>query len=154
MEIQKRMQQLERNPKTHAHHKREVFWQITLPLVVGILLVLAALGAIIFSATQPVTELRRWADTSLVWMILPSLFFAFILLVILAGLVYLLSRILQAVPRIAYKIQQFIEGSSNQIARLTDLMVEPILRIQAFWSAAHRLARYTHKPAQKQDFSE
>jgi hypothetical protein len=154
MENQKRIQQLERNPKTQAQHRREVFWQIILPLVIGILLLLAALGAIIFSATQPVSELRRWADTSLVWIILPSLFFAFILLAIMVGFVYVLSRITGAVPRIAFRIQQFIERGGSQITRLADLMVEPILRIQAIWAAAQRLARYTHNSSQKQDFSD
>ncbi len=154
MDKQIRMQPLERNPKTHAQHEREAFWQITLPMVVGILLGLAALGAIILSATQPVTELRRWADTSLVWMILPSLFIAFVLLAILVGLVYVLHRILRAVPGIACRIQQFLDRGGGQVARLADLMTEPILRGQAFWAAAQKLASYAHKSAQRQNFSE
>jgi uncharacterized protein involved in cysteine biosynthesis len=154
MENQKRTLQPERNSKTHAQHRREVFWQITLPLVIGILLFLAALGAIIFSATQPVSELRRWADTSLVWIILPSLLFAFIMLVIFAGLVYGLSRILRAIPSIAYKIQQFIERSGDQIARLADMMAEPVLRVHTFLAITQRLARFTRNSAKKQNFSE
>ena len=82
MDAPNRFKYPERNPKTHATHRREVFWQITLPLIIGILLMVAAIVAIILSATQPVTDLERWAGVSLIWMILPSLFFALIILVI------------------------------------------------------------------------
>jgi hypothetical protein len=139
MENQKRMQQSERNPKTHARHRREVFWQIILPLVVGILLLLAALAVIILSATQPVTELGRWADVS------PSLFFAFILLVILVGLVYVVSIILRAVPQYTYKIQHFLERVTGIITRFTDLMAEPVLRIHTFVAVVHRLSKFFQK---------
>lgn len=153
MENQKRMLQSERNPKTHAQHRREVFWQIILPLIAGVLLLLAALAVIILSATQPVTELRRWADVSLVWIILPSLFFAFIPLVILVGLVYGVSKILQAVPVYTHKIQRFLERVSGNITRLADLMAEPVLRIHTFRAAVQRLSKFLQKGTpQKQLF--
>jgi len=154
MENQKRMQQSERNPKTHVRHRREVFWQITLPLLLGILLLLAALAVIVLSATQPVTELGRWADVSLVWIILPSLLFAFILLVILVGFVYVVSKILRAVPQYTYKIQRFLERLTGIITRLADLIAEPVLRIHTFVAAVHRLSKFFQKETPQEQLFE
>lgn len=138
----------ERNPKTHVAHKREVFWQITLPLLIGILLMIAAMIAIILSATQPVTDVSRWADVSLMWMILPSLFFALILLAITVGLVIAISQLLKVVPRYAYILQLYFEQGKGKISQLTQLMVEPILRVSSFWAAARRASRLGRRQSQ------
>ena len=140
----------ERNPKTHAEHNREVFWQIILPLVIGILLLIAALAAIIFSATLPVTDVGRWADVSLMWLILPSLFFALIILVITIGLVYGVSLLLRVIPRYARIIQLYFEQGKGKISQLTNLMVEPVLRIHSIWAATRRAGRLGKKDTQEQ----
>jgi hypothetical protein len=150
MDTTKRSVYPERNPKTHAEHKREVFWQITLPLVLGILLLLAALAAIIFSVTQPVTDVGRWADVSLMWMILPSLFFALIILVILIGFVYAISLLLRVIPRYARIIQLYFEQAKGKVGQLTNLMAEPVLWINSIWAAARRVGRLGKKEAQEQ----
>jgi hypothetical protein len=60
-------------------------------------------------------------------------------------LVFVLTRVYQAIPRVAYKIQQFIERTGKQISRLVGLMAEPVLRIHAFWATAQSLVRLTRK---------
>ena len=135
MDTHSRFSHLERNPKTHAEHRREVFWQITLPLGFGILLVLAAVAAIILSATQPATDLGRWADVSVMWLILPSLFFALILLIILIGFIYLISYILRLVPHYARILQIYVEFWKTKISQLLNRSIEPILRMSSIWAA-------------------
>lgn len=145
MDTQNRSLHLERNPKTHAEHRREAFWQITFPLVIGILLLLAAVAVIIISATQPVTDVGRWADVSLMWLILPSLFFALILLVLLIGFVYLISYLLRLIPHYALVVQLYFEAGKNKISQLSNLSIEPILRIRAIWAAMRYAARLGRK---------
>jgi uncharacterized membrane protein len=140
----------ERNLKTHAEHKREVFWQITLPLIIGILLLLAALSAIIFSATQPVTDVGRWADVSLMWLIIPTLFFALIILVIMIGLVYAISLLIRVIPRYTCIIQLYFEQAHGKVSQLTDLLVEPILRVNSLWASARRAGRLGKRDTEKQ----
>jgi hypothetical protein len=149
MEHQNRVSQLVRNPKTHTEHRREVFWQITLPLVIGILLVLAAVAAIIVSTVQPVSDVGRWADVSLMWLILPSLFLAFILLVILIGLIVLASYLLRMIPPYALVVQLYIEQAKDKISEFFNLSVEPILRVKTIWAAARYATRLDKKEADK-----
>jgi uncharacterized protein involved in cysteine biosynthesis len=145
MDAQNRSLHHERNPKTHAEHKREVFWQITLPLLIGILLMLAAVAAIILSATQPVTDLGRWSDVSLMWLILPSLFFALILLIILIGFVYLISYLLRLIPRYAVIVQLYFELAKSKVSQLTNLTIEPIFRMRSIWAAMRYAATLGRK---------
>ncbi|HSB66844.1 MAG TPA: hypothetical protein VLD65_09705 [Anaerolineales bacterium] len=148
MDTQNRQNQPQRNPKTHLEHRREVFWQISLPLVVGILIILATLGAIVFATLQPVTDVERWADVSLIWLILPSLFFALIFLAILAGFIYLVSFLLRLIPRYTLVIQLYFEQARSKVGQLLNLSIEPILRINSIWAAIRYASERGRKPLQ------
>lgn len=134
----------ERNPKTHALHRREVFWQIIIPLLVGILLVAAAIGAIIFSALQPATGLDRWADVSLIWLIIPALFFALIVLVILIGIGYAITVLLRLLPRYARLIQLYFEVGRDKASQITDLLVAPIVKTHTAMAVVRQISRWKH----------
>ncbi len=146
MDSQKRSTSPERNPKTHAAHKREVFWQITAPLVTGILVLLAAVGAIVYSTIQPVTDVGRWASVSLIWLIVPALFFALLILAVVAGLVFAVSYLMGKIPHAALVVQLFFEQIKGKAGQVLNLSAEPILRINAIW-AAIRYATTRRKPA-------
>ncbi len=146
MDSQNRPTHLERNPKTHAAHRREVFLQIILPLLVGMLLILAAVGAIIFSALQPVTDVERWAGVSLIWLILPALFFALLFLAVLAALVFGVSYLLRLIPHYAMVVQLFIERAKDKAGQLLNLSVEPVLRINSLWAAIRYATERGRKP--------
>jgi small-conductance mechanosensitive channel len=146
MDSQKKPAHLERNPKTHALHRREVFWQITIPLVIGILIILAAVGAIIFFTVQPVTDVGRWADVSLMWVILPSLFIALLFLAGLAGLIYAVSFMLRWIPHYTLIIQLYLERATNKISQMLNLSAEPILRINSLWAATRFATERGRKP--------
>jgi hypothetical protein len=145
MEHQNRVSQPLRNPKTHAEHRREVFWQITFPLLIGILLLLAAVGVIVYLTVQPVTDVGRWADVSLIWLILPSLFLAFLMLAILIGFIVLVSYLLRLIPPYALIVQLYIEQFKGKLSQIFNLSVEPIFKIQTLWAAMRHAARLGKK---------
>ncbi len=136
----------ERNPKTHAQHRREVFWQVTLPLIVGFLLGLAAIAAIVFSATQPAPELNRWADVSLIWLILPSLFIALVFLVILAGFVYAITMLVRLTPRYARVVQLYFEIGKAKVQQIANFVAEPVLKIHSLLAVLHHLGKLGRHP--------
>ena len=141
MEDKKRFVLPERNPRTHAEHRREVFWQITVPLLVGILLLLAAVAGVILGATKPVSDVGRWADVSLVWLILPTLVFALLFLIILIGLVYGITKLLGIMPRIARQVQVYFELAREKVRQFTNIIVEPFLKAHSLSAAARQAGR-------------
>jgi hypothetical protein len=153
MDMQNQLKHLERNPKTHAQHRKEVFWQITLPIVIGVLLALAALAGIIISATRPASELSRWADVSLIWLILPSLFFALLILIVMIGLVVAFTYLLRLVPRYACILQDYFEMGKKIVSDIADKIVGPIIKFRGSWESIRWAGRRVrHLLDKNQDF--
>jgi len=130
----------ERNPQTHAAHRRDVLRQITLPLVIGGLLLVAGMALVIIAAAGANGEVRRWADLSLIWLILPALIFSLLILGLLFGLTYLVSKLLGILPGYARLVQDGYTGLSGKVMHLSDALVLPLLKLKG-WSAAARKAR-------------
>lgn len=131
-----------RNPLTAIRHRREVFWQITLPMVVFVVvLLLLAVAAVGLSAPQA----SVWADISLIFLIIPVMFFALIVMLIFAASIYLSVRLLQVLPYYFFRAQNGFFRLNLQIGRLTNQLVEPILRIHAGNAALRVLIRQTQR---------
>ncbi|MEW5867851.1 MAG: hypothetical protein AB1894_01135 [Chloroflexota bacterium] len=128
----------ERNPITHAKHKHEVLWQITVPLGVGVLVLVGLAIAMGFGSAE---QHSRWADISLIWLISPMLIVALLFLVILAGLTYGLIVLIQILPPYARQVQDFFVLLSIQVGKLGDKLVDPVLRIRAFKASFQTLTR-------------
>jgi hypothetical protein len=129
---------LPRNPITYQRHRREVFWQITFPIIVVcvILLILAVLAAGLTSESA-----STWADISLIYMIIPALLFSLLTMIVLAGLVYVTIRLIQLLPFYFFKGHNWFLLVNLQIGRLGDSLTEPFLRLRAWKAGAGALGR-------------
>lgn len=107
-------------------HKHQRFWQIIFPIVlfsiflgvVGVFTVLAGAGID-----------RLMADISIIWLVIPILFSALILLAVLVGLIYLVSRLLSITPVYTRKVQSFFVRIEQGTRKITSSIVNPILWI-------------------------
>jgi hypothetical protein len=133
----------ERNPLTHARHKHDVLLQITLPLVIGGLLIVLAIAGIIWSAAGgPASgEVNRWANVSLIWLILPALFFVLLGTVILIGLVYAVTKLLAVLPGYARLTQDWFVRLGGKVRLVSDKVVEPFLKAHSFSAGTRQAGR-------------
>lgn len=129
---------LPRNPLTYQRHRREMFWQITLPVIVTclVLLVLA-----VFAAGLSTERASRWADISLIWMIVPALLFSLLTMIFLAAGVYLTIRLLHILPFYFYKGHNWFLLVNLRVGRIGDRLAEPFLRVRAWKAGADSLSR-------------
>lgn len=130
----------ERNPRTHAAHRKEVWWQITFPLILAGLLLALLVAGVIWAAAGANDEVGRWASVSLIWLILPALVFALLGLGVVAGLTYLVSKLLGVLPGYARLAQDGVASLGQKASRVTDALVAPALKLKS-WTAAARKAR-------------
>jgi uncharacterized membrane protein YobD (UPF0266 family) len=128
----------ERNPVTQLSHRKQVLWQITIPLVIGVVIILIV--AILVTTGSPQTA-SLWADISLIWLIIPVMIASLILLVLLAGLAYAVIWLVRTIPGYALQAQNFMIMIAGQVERLGDMIVEPILRVNAFLASLQALSR-------------
>ena len=145
MTVPNKLMVTDRNPLTHAKHKREVFWQILLPMMIGVLLVLVVAFVIIFGA-QSSSDLSRWADVSTIWLILPSLFITLIFLIILSAFVYLITLLLRLTPRYALIVQLYFEIGKYKVHYYSNRITEPIIKARGFWAVIGHPGRFV-RPA-------
>jgi hypothetical protein len=85
-------------------HRRQLAWQILVPVLVVAALIIAA-AVLIASQTGSVS--RTWADVSTIWLIAPMLVFALLFVTLLGFLIYGLARLLRITPPYIGKVQDF-----------------------------------------------
>jgi hypothetical protein len=131
----------ERNPITHAAHRREVFWQITFPLILTLLILLGLAAFVVYASFQGAGSVSRWADISLIWLLLPALVVTLVVLLIFSGLVYLVSKLLGVFPGYARLAQNFFYLVQVRTKSIADKIVEPILKLRSFKAGADVLRK-------------
>lgn len=115
-----------RNPEAKLRHQKEVFWQITVPLIVGILLFLGASVLITVGAS---IDTSRLADATLVWLIIPWLILSLLAIIVLSGMVYGVVKLIQVLPFTFYRLNRFLGRVHGMVSQAGDKLVEPLLKI-------------------------
>ncbi len=128
------------NPKTRRRHQQEMFWQVTLPMLAGGLILLALTVLVVLGGIRG-GELGRWAGISLIWLITPLMVVTLIGLLVLIGSIYGLVRLIQAIPRLSYQALGWMLLLGLYIRRFGDRLVEPVLRAQMAAASLKALRR-------------
>jgi len=105
-------------------HRRQFIWQILVPFL--LVTVLVVVGAVLIALGGPVLT-DPWRDVSIIWLVFPMLFLALVLLIVLGVLVYALSRIKKATPRVTAKVQHFFMRVNAGSRTVADKTVQPVL---------------------------
>jgi hypothetical protein len=131
---------LKRNPQTTGKHRRETWWQISLPLLVGILIFVALAVGANFGTNEAV---GRWARISMVLLAIPLIILALLTLAVLIAFIYLAARLTKLIPPYAWQAQELFARIAVVSRRAADKAVEPVLRLNAFVAGLGALRRRT-----------
>jgi len=121
----------ERNPKTHQAHRREVFLQITLPLIIGLVIALALAALAVVAATSD-GNIKQAGDAALIFLIIPLMFVTVLFTLIFSALAYGIIRLNGTLPFYTKQAQDIMEQVRRQVQVGSDKAVEPILKIRSF----------------------
>jgi hypothetical protein len=131
-----------RNPITTEQHRREVFRQISLPLAIGVLFCLILAGMVV--ATTSLDQLSQWADISMIWLIIPTFFCTFLVMVILAGMAYLTVRGVQSLPVFSFKALNQMRKIQSSLLKFNNILVEPFLKYESTKAKGKAVIRGFH----------
>ncbi|KPL06160.1 hypothetical protein AMJ86_09690 [bacterium SM23_57] len=126
--------QPERNPKTHKAHRREFGWQIAFPLALGIVLILGLAAWTIVAAVRG-GNVSQPADTSLIFLLIPTMVMAIIPFAIFAGLAYGIITLNKKLPGYFYQVQTAIQKVQVGIQNGADKLVAPMIRFKSIIAA-------------------
>ena len=110
---------------SYRRHRRQVAWQILVPIILAGLLLIVAAYLVWVGTFQGNGDVATWAAISTIWLTLPVMFGALVLLVLFGGLAYLLGRAAGFIPPYTLQAQLF---TSRMVA------------------AAHRVEQVGHRP--------
>jgi hypothetical protein len=121
---------------THKAHRRQVLWQVILPLVLGVVIVLvfAVLASLAGDA-----EASLWADISIIFLLIPLMAVSLLFVLLFSGMVYVLLRLLRIIPSYARKAQVLAFKVEQRARKVANLAAEPILRYHSFVAAMRAL---------------
>jgi heme/copper-type cytochrome/quinol oxidase subunit 2 len=133
-------QKPERNPKAQKDHKRETFWQITFPLILGVIFVLI-LATLTFLAATGDGRIAQAADAALIFLIIPLMLFTLISTIIFAAITFGMIKLNSTLPFYFKQLQDVLVRVRQQVQMGSDKSVEPILKIQSFFASLKALKR-------------
>lgn len=114
---------------SYRNHRRQLFWQILLPIILTALLCVGLIVLINIAAFRNNGDVARWAAVSTIWIVIPIIFGLVIVLALLGGLVYLMAKLLRVTPTYTGLAQEYVHKAAGYIRRGADAVVKPIFLI-------------------------
>lgn len=115
--------------ESYRNHRRQLFWQILLPIILTALLCVGLIVLINIAAFRNNGDVARWAAVSTIWIVIPIIFGLVIVLALLGGLVYLMAKLLRVTPTYTGLAQEYVHKAAGYIRRGADVVVKPIFLI-------------------------
>jgi len=134
--MQSRPQKTTYNQKTHRAHRRQVIWQIFLPLLLSIVL---AIGLFVLVLLGGSGTIERSAQTATILLSIPMLVLGFIFLFLLVVFSAGLGRLFSWLPPQSFKVQKAAQKLNSGISRVANASRQPFLLFESWGNAINRV---------------
>lgn len=124
--------------ESYKRHRREMAWQIILPVALAALLFVTLIVLINVATFNQGGDVARWAAVSTIWIVIPVMIAGLILLAILVALVYLMKRLLGITPTYTGIAQDYVHKAAIYVKRGADMAVKPVLFLNGIGASAKR----------------
>jgi hypothetical protein len=121
-----------RDEEVRSAYRRQVGLQVYLPFG---LFTAALVTVVTLVWVNGVEDTSAWADVALILVLIPTMILGLILLALLIALAVLIGRLIGIIPEPAYQISTFMRMVENQVKRITDLVLEPVMTFSALVSS-------------------
>jgi len=119
-------------------HKKDVIWQIWLPVVFGAAAMLALGLMAIFSLQSGTDSSARWGHVATIWLLLPVFIVGIGFLFVLAALIFGVTKLTAILPNYSAIAQMYARIMSAKIKNLGDRSVKPIIQVRSLNAAFTR----------------
>ena len=127
--------------ESYLRHRRQSTWQIFLPIIIGSVLVLVAAVLVFLPVVGVSTGVNssQYADTSLIWLILPVLFLAVLIAFLMIGLIIVIAKALQTIPGYTRIGQDYAKLISSTVQYWSGRFVSPIIGFKSRLASFRRI---------------
>lgn len=125
--------------ETYLKHRKEVRWKIIAPVVASTL-VCVACSALVYAATFGYGgDVARWAEISTIYLAIPAIIFLVVFFALIAGLIYLMMRLLAVLPIYTYKAQGLFYRIKAAVRRGADAVAKPVITLDSIGAGINRM---------------
>jgi uncharacterized membrane protein len=125
--------------ESYKKHRRELAWQIILPMVLTVIGFAALIVLISFATFEGDGDVGRWAAISTIWIVIPVMLAGLILFALIGALVYLMKRLLDVAPTYTGLAQDYVHKAAGYVKRGADVAVKPVLFLDGVGASVRRL---------------
>jgi hypothetical protein len=118
--------------------RRSFMLQVMLPLVIGVLILIAG---VVLLGRSGVGTASAWADTSLIFLLIPWLCVGVFPLALLAAFWYGLFRLTAWLPAPMRTAKLYIDRAGGYLRKGSDLAVRPIFTVKGAWAVASAIIK-------------
>jgi hypothetical protein len=118
--------------ESYVKHRRDVNLQIILPIVLVTLVGVGLAAVSSFAATANNLGVSMWADISIIWLIIPIMLMALVVLAVMVALVVGFSRLLKVSPHYTGLAQSYALAFNAQVTIWSDKIMKPVLSIRTW----------------------
>jgi hypothetical protein len=120
-------------------HRRQMLWQVWVPLIATLVIVLTLVVLAIIGTVQGSSQVNRWGNISAVLVILPVMMCGVTFLVLFGGGAYGLSKLLKKMPGWMLRAQLFMLQLSLTVRRASDAATKPVFKANTLSARATTL---------------
>ena len=121
--------------ESYQRHRRELAWQIILPVVLTTILFIALIVLINIATFRDAGDVARWAAISTIWIVIPIMFTLLIFLALLGVIIYYLGKLLNITPTYTGIAQDYVYKAAGYIKRAADAIVKPVMQLEGIISS-------------------
>lgn len=125
--------------ESYLKHRKDLAWKIIFPVVLSSLLCVGLVVLINIATFRDGGDVARWGAISTMWVAIPTIIGMLIVLALLAGIIYLLAKLLNILPPYTAMVQDFFHKIESYARRGADAAAKPIISISSIGASINRL---------------
>jgi hypothetical protein len=119
-------------------HKKDVIWQIWVPVIFGAIAMLSLGLLAIFSLQKGSDASARWGHVATIWLLLPGFVVLLMVLIVLAALIFGVTKLTAILPDYSAIVQMYARILSARVKNLADRSVKPVIQVMSISTAGKR----------------
>jgi len=116
-----------KSPGSQSEHQKQTLWQVWIPLIAGILIILVLAFLVASTGLNGGEEGGRLAGISLILFTIPTLVFSFFVIVVFALLIFGIYKLTVVLPIYSFKAFTYIVLASEFIRLWADRITQPVI---------------------------